>query len=214
MLCRLMEVSRSSFYAWRSRPESDRSRSDADLTIKITEIHERSRKTYGSPRVHGDLRHCGTNVGRKRVARLMRLNGLVGAHSRKKWRKGNRDTVHAPDLVERQFQRSQPNELWVADITELRTDEGKLFLAGIKDLASNAIVGWSMGERQTTELVIDALVMAFERRDPATQPVHHSDRGCQTGLNRSSQHRLGASLGARRELRLVSSSRVSCVASH
>lgn len=109
----------------------------------------------------------------------MRRHGLVGAHGRRKWRRGKPDTAPAPDLVERDFARTEPNQLWVADITEFQTLEGKLFLAGVKDTGSNFLPGWSMGDRQTTDLVIDAVVMAVERRDPVTPPTHHSDKGPQ-----------------------------------
>ncbi len=178
-LCRLMEVSRSGFYAWRDRAPSRRNVVDQDLSEKISDIHVRSRKTYGAPRVHGELSLCGVRVGRKRVARLMREAGLFGAHSRKKWRRGRRNVVHAPDLVNREFHPRGINQLLVADITEFRTAEGKLYLSAVKDLGSNAIAGWAMAERQTTELVIDAVVMAVERRNLAGPVIHHSDRGSQ-----------------------------------
>lgn len=178
-LCEAMDISRSGFYQWRNGEPSARSIADAHLLVTINEIHSRSLGTYGAPRVHGDLRHCGVRVGRKRVARLMRQEALIGAHGRKKWRRGKRNTVHAPDLLQRDFRRSQLNEAWVADISEFNTGEGKFYLAGVKDLASNTLVGWSMANRQTTDLIINAVVMAVERRDPETPPVHHSDRGTQ-----------------------------------
>ena len=183
-MCELADVSRSGFYEWRDRAPSQREQANVALLESITEIHDRSRKTYGAPRVHGELKHLGFCVGHNRVARLMKLNGLVGAHGRRKWRRGKPDTAPAPDLVQREFSRSEPNELWVADITEFQTGEGKLFLAGVKDLGSNYLPGWSMAERQTVDLVIDAVVMAVRRREPKTQPIHHSDKGCQyTSLN-------------------------------
>ncbi len=178
-LCSLMEVSRSGFYAWRNGTPSPRVVANELLSEQIAEIHQRSRKTYGAPRVHQELRRCDVFVGRKRVARLMQEGGLVGAHSRRKWRRGKANTAFAPDLVQRDFHRSAPNELWVADISEFKTFDGKLYLAGVMDLGSNALVGWSMGERQTTDLVINAVAMAVERRDPRQAPIHHSDRGSQ-----------------------------------
>lgn len=178
-LCSLMEISKSGFYAWRNRPPSPRDQSDAELSKVILEIHAASRRTYGIPRVYGVLRQRGIRVGRKRVARLMRCGGLVGAHSRRKWRRGRPDIAPAPDLVQRDFSSRGINQLLVADITEFKTLEGKLYLAGVKDLGSNAIVGWSMSSRQTTELVIGAVVMAVERRNLDGKVVHHSDRGCQ-----------------------------------
>ncbi len=178
-LCDLMNISRSGFYAWRNRPKSERQCSDDKLIGEIAEIYDRSRNTYGAPRIHGELKHRGTRVGKKRVARLMRQEGLFGAHSRRRWRRGRPDTASAPDLLQRQFKKRPINQVLVADITEFATDEGKFYVAGVKDLGSNAIVGWSMSERQTTELVIDAVVMAVERRNLDGRVVHHSDRGTQ-----------------------------------
>lgn len=178
-LCEAMGISRSGFYQWRNAEPSARKAADAALVVTITDIHERSLSTYGSPRVHGELQRCGVHVGRKRVARLMHQERLVGAHGRRKWRRGKQNRVHAPDLLKRDFRRSTPNEAWVADISEFTTGEGKFYLAGVKDLASNALVGWSMANRQTTDLIINAVVMAVERREPKTAPVHHSDRGTQ-----------------------------------
>jgi transposase InsO family protein len=175
-LCELVEVSRSGFYAWRDRPACQRDVDDAELVVEIRAIHERSRCTYGAPRVHGQLRRHGRRHGRKRVARLMRQEGLVGAHARRKWRRGRRDTAPAPDLLERDFSAARPDQRWVADITEFATGDGVLYLAGIVDLCDHTCVGWSMHERATTDLVIDALVMAIGRRDP-DGVTHHSDHG-------------------------------------
>jgi transposase InsO family protein len=105
---------------------------------------------------------------------------LVGVHSRKKWRRGRLETAPAPDLLQRDFSASRPDERWVADITEFMTGEGKLFLAGVTDLYGRGLVGWSMGTRQTSELVIEAVLMAVARRDPVIPPLHHSDKGCNT----------------------------------
>lgn len=175
-LCELVEVSRSGFDAWRDRPPSARDVEDAELTVEIRAIHERSRGTYGAPRVEGQLRRAGCCHGVKRVARLMRTEGLVGAHARRTWRRGRTDTAPAGDLLERDFTAQRPNERWVADITEFATHDGKLYLAGILDLCDRACVGWSMHERATADLVIDALVMAIQRRDP-DGVTHHSDHG-------------------------------------
>jgi len=177
-LCELMKISRSGYYGWRKREPSAREQANAELLATITEIHDRSRRTYGAPRVHGELKHAGVDVGHNRVARLMRENGLVGAHGRRKWRRGRPDTAPAPDRLQRDFGSDRLDQKWVADITELVTLEGKLFLAGVKDLGSNFLPGWSMGERQTTDLVIDAVVMAVERRRPR-EVTHHSDKGPQ-----------------------------------
>lgn len=178
-LCELVGVPRSTFYQWRNRPVPRRDLDDAVLVAEITEIHEASRRTYGAPRVYGQLRHRGRRVGRKRVARLMAGAGLVGCHGRRKWRRGKPDTAPAPDLLRRDFTAAASNQRWVADITEFGCRDGKLFLAGIKDLHDQAIVGWSMGQRQTTDLVVNALVMALGRREPDGELIHHADRGSQ-----------------------------------
>lgn len=175
-LCELVEVSRSGFYAWEHRPVSQREAADAELVVEIRQIHERSRGTYGAPRIEGQLRRAGRCHSRKRIARLMRAEGLVGAHARRRWRCGRTDTAPAPDLLERNFTAARPDERWVADITEFATDDGKLYLAAIVDLHDRSVVGWSMHERATADLVIDALVMAIGRRDP-DGVTHHSDHG-------------------------------------
>jgi putative transposase len=147
------------------------------LAATIAEIHLRSRRTYGSPRVHAELRRLGVSCGRKRVARLMRGQQLVGAHSRRRWRKGKADTAFAPDLVRRDFNPAGPDRLWAADVTQIRTGEGWLYLATVNDLWSRSVAGWAMGPSVNSDLVSDALVMAFERRRPDRRVVHHSDRG-------------------------------------
>ena len=179
-LCRLAEVSRSGFYAWRTRPLSQRSVRDAELVDQITTIHTDSRRTYGAPRVHGQLARRGVHVGCKRVARLMRQQGLVGVNPRRRWRRGRPDVAPAPDLLQRDFTAERPNQRWVADITEFATDEGKLHVAGIRDLCHRGLVGWSMDEHPDAELVVDALVMALGRATPDPDGlVHHADRGSQ-----------------------------------
>lgn len=178
-LCQLVEVSRSGFYDWNGRPPPDRFFNDAVLANKIHTIYRRSRGTYGAPRVTGQLARGGDRVGCKRVARLMHDNNLVGAHARKKWRRGRRDVAPAPDRLNRDFSASRPNQKWVADISEFVTGEGKLYVAGVRDLCHRGLVGWAMGERQTADLVIDAVVMAVARRQPDGPLVHHSDKGTQ-----------------------------------
>jgi putative transposase len=143
----------------------------------IVEIHHRSRCTYGAPRVHAELRRLGVRCGRKRVTRLMRQYQLVGAHSRRRWRRGKTSTACAPDLVKRDFNPSGPDRLWAADVTQIRTAEGWLHLAAVIDLWSRNVAGWAMGPTVNSELVSDALVMAFERRRPDRRVIHHSDRG-------------------------------------
>jgi putative transposase len=181
MLCRMLGVSKSGYYAWRSRPPSKRSREDYALTEKIREVHHRSRQTYGSPRVHAELRALGVRCGRRRVARLMRVAGLRGCMRSRKRRTTRRDprAAPAPDLLGRDFVAARPNRVWLADITYLPTREGFLYLAFILDAYSRKIVGWSMASHMRTELVVDALQMAVWRRKPSAGLVHHSDRGAQ-----------------------------------
>jgi putative transposase len=181
VLCRMLGVSNSGYYAWRSRPPSKRSREDYALTQKIREVHRRSRETYGSPRVHAELRALGVRCGRRRVARLMRVAGLRGCMPSKKRKTTRRDprTAPAPDLLGREFVAAQPNKVWLADITYIPTQEGFLYLAFILDAHSRKIVGWSMASHMKTELVVDALQMAVWRRKPSAGLVHHSDCGAQ-----------------------------------
>ena len=179
-LCRATKVSRTAYYAWRNRPLSKRAVVDAELTVEIREIHQRSRGTYGAPRIAGQLRRSGHHASRHRVARLMRAEGLVGAHGRRKWRRGRHPAMApAPDLLERDFTAERSDQRWVADISEFGCCDGKLYLAGIRDLHDHTLVGWSMGERQTTDLVVAALVMALGRRNPSGELLHHADHGCQ-----------------------------------
>jgi len=181
MLCRMLGVSKSGYYAWRSRPPSKRSREDATLTKKIREIYGRSRQTYGYPRVHAELRSLGVRCGRRRVARLMRAAGLRGCMRGKKRRTTRRDpwAAPAPDLLHRDFVADRPNRVWLADITYIPTREGFLYLAFILDTHSRRIIGWAMDSHMRTELVVDALEMAVWRRKPSAGLVHHSDRGAQ-----------------------------------
>jgi putative transposase len=180
VMCRMLGVSRSGYYGWRGRPPSARNRVDRALTEKIREIHERSRHTYGSPRVHAELRALGTRCGRKRVERLMRKSGLQGCmrgRRRGTTRRGKRSS--AEDLVKRKFAAAEVDRVWVADITYVATAEGYLYLAFILDVHSRRIVGWAMEDHLRTELVVDALRMAVWRRKPAPGLVHHSDQGVQ-----------------------------------
>jgi putative transposase len=180
MLCRVLGVSPSGYYEWRDREPSARARADAVLTAEIVTCHQRSRSTYGSPRVHADLAADGYRLGRKRVARLMRAAGLVGICRRR--RRGlTRRAANAqpiPDLVERDFSAAGPDQLWVADITYVPTWAGFLYLAVVVDAWSRRVVGWSMATHLGTELVLSALEMALWRRRPEGV-IHHSDQGCQ-----------------------------------
>jgi putative transposase len=181
-LCRVLGVSRVGFYAWRTRPRSARAMRDAELDRLIAAVFEESRQTYGAPRVHAELRARGVRVGRKRIARLMCVQGLEGV-SRRGTRRRTTTTdpaaPPAPDLVKRRFVAERPDELWLADITYLPTYEGWLFLAVVMDVCSRKIVGWAMREDLKSELVVDALGMAVARRRPQPGLVHHSDRGSQ-----------------------------------
>jgi putative transposase len=181
MLCRLLGVSRSGYYAWRSRPPSERARFDAVLAEKIETIHRNSRATYGVPRVHAELRAIGIRCSRKRVARLMRRAKLQGCLRGRRMRTTHRVALQraAPDLIGRNFASEEPDRLWVADITYVRSREGFVYLAFILDACSRKVVGWSMATHLRTELVVDALQMAIARRKPAPGLVHHSDRGVQ-----------------------------------
>jgi putative transposase len=181
LMCRMLGVSRSGYYGWRVRPPSNRERIDATLTERIREIHERSRRTYGYPRVHAELQAMGVHCGRKRVARLMRKEGLKGCLRGRKKRttRRNRSAVPAPDLVRRNFAAVASDRLWVADITYVKTDQGFLYLAFVLDAYSRRLVGWAMATHLRTELVVDALQMALWRRKPTAGLIHHSDQGVQ-----------------------------------
>ena len=182
-LCRVLGVSRAGFHAWRRAPAGRRTTADARLGLQIRAIHAASRGTYGAPRIHAELQASGLLVSRKRVARLMRAEGLVGVHRRRRVRPiprpAPRASTTAPDLVRRAFRAAAPNRLWVADITELPTREGGLYLAAIVDVFSRACVGWSMADHLQASLVVRALDAAIERRRPAAGLIHHSDRGTQ-----------------------------------
>jgi putative transposase len=180
-MCRVLGVSRSGFYAWRSRPPSATRLRDWGLIYHVRRIHQISRRTYGAPRIHAELRADGVAVAKKRVARLMGQQGLEGAHRRRFRKTTVRDESSrpAPDLVERDFTVTGPNELWVADITYVRTWAGWLYVAVVVDAYSRMVVGWSMRDDLKACLVVDALRMARWRRRPSGRVVHHSDQGSQ-----------------------------------
>lgn len=178
--CRLLGVSASGYYAWRQRGPSPRAQANGQLVTRIREIHAASRGAYGAPNIHHELVETGWRVNHKRVARLMRLHGIVGVTRRKYHGTTRRDpaAAPAPDLVARTFTADRPDHLWVADITYIPTWTGFLYLAIVLDVFSRRIVGWAMGPTLATDLVLDALNMAIGQRQP-TAVIHHSDQGCQ-----------------------------------
>jgi putative transposase len=180
-LCRVLGVSPSGSDACRKRLPSARAREDAVLTEQIVRIHQESRGTYGAPRIHADLAASGMRCGRKRVARLMRGAAIVGCHRRRYVVTTQREprAPVAPDHVGRQFTATAPNQRWTADITDVPTWAGFLYLAVVLDVCSRRIVGWAMAEHLRTELVLGALEMALWNRRPAAGVVHHSDQGSQ-----------------------------------
>ena len=181
IMCRLLKVSTSGYYAWASRPPSAREVADGVLTTQIQDAFDANRKVYGSPRIHAELADADVHVGRKRVARLMREAGIVGCHRRKHklgTTKQNPSAAAAPDLVDRTFTATAPNQLWVADVTYVPTVQGWLYLACVTDVYSRMILGWSMASHRKTDLVVDAVSMAVHRRGGKVPGViHHSDRG-------------------------------------
>jgi putative transposase len=181
-LCQVLGVSPSGYWAWRKRQPSARARADGQLVARIRAIHQASRGTYGVPRVHAELVAQGHRCGHKRVARLMRHDGLLGCHRRRPFQTTRRDPAAepAPDLVQRTFAASAPNQLWIADITYVPTArEGFLYLAVILDVFSRRVVGWSMADHLRAELVVGALEMAVWHRRPEGGVIHHSDHGAQ-----------------------------------
>jgi len=180
-MCRTLAVSRAGFYAWCSRPAAPRTREDQRLAVEIAAIHVKSRRRYGSPRIHAELRDQGQHTSRKRVARLMRTQGLQ-ARSKRRFRTttdSRHDLAIAPNVLARRFAANAPDSAWVSDITYIWTLEGWMYLIVLLDLFSRRIVGWSMSDRITRKLALDALAMALSRRRPPRGLIHHSDRGSQ-----------------------------------
>jgi putative transposase len=180
-MCRVLEVSPSGYYAWCKRRPSRRQQENQKLLEKIRLVHAQSRRTYGSPRVHAELKAQGIACGRHRVERLMHKHQIQAKQVKRRVRttwSGHGQPV-APNLLERNFQAAQPNQKWVSDLTYIPTAEGWLYLATVMDLYSRRIIGWSMDSRMTCELVCRALEMALLSRKPKQTLVHHSDRGSQ-----------------------------------
>ncbi len=186
VMCSVLQVSPSGYYAWRARPESKRVSEGRALLGDIRQVHAGSQgRRYGSPRVHAALRAKGRRTGRGRVERLMRAHGVRGLVARPR-RVRTTDSRHAfpiaPNLLDRKFTASKPNQVWLADLTYIPTGEGWLYMAAIMDLHTRKIVGWSMRDHLRAELAISALMMATQRQRPGTGLVHHSDRGIQPNM--------------------------------
>lgn len=182
LMCRVLEVSPSGYYAWRSRPESPRAASNRQLVGEIRRLAARHQGRYGSPRMHAALRAQGHRCSRGRVERLMRQH-RIRALAGRRYRPCTTDSRHtlavAPNLLAQRFEASAPNRVWLADITYIPTAEGWLYLAAVLDVATRKIVGWAMRDHMQTELALSALMMAVQRQRPALGLIHHSDRGSQ-----------------------------------
>lgn len=180
-MCRVLQVSKSGYYAWAGRPMSQRAQTNARLVDEIKTAYVENRKAYGSPRIHIALRRKGILCGHNRVARLMRLNYIIA--QRQFRRKRHQATAHGrnlvANLVNRNFRVPKPNRVWVADITVLWSGSGWLYLAVVMDLYSRRIIGWAMQKRMTEDLAVNALRMAVDQRNPEKGLIHHSDQGSQ-----------------------------------
>jgi putative transposase len=181
LMCKVLEVSTSGYYAWRGRPPSKREMANRALTAKIKEEFKKSGETYGSPRIYQVMRKLGLMCSKNRVARLMRVEGLRAKQSRrrKSTTRRNKADRAAPNILKRDFSTSAPNQKWLADITYIATQEGWLYLAVVMDLYSRRIVGWAMSKRMTSDLTLAALAMAIRRCRPTPGLIHHSDQGSQ-----------------------------------
>ena len=184
-MCQLLDVSRGGYYEWEQRESSKRRKDNEILLDQIKEIHTKTKKRYGSPRITRELNKKGVVCGKNRVADLMRKNNIQ-AKAKKKF-KATTNSKHnypvAPNLLKQQFYAQRPNQIWVSDITYVWTSEGWLYVAAILDIWSRKIVGWAMSNRQTKELAIRALNQAIGRRPRETGIIHHSDRGSQYASN-------------------------------
>ncbi len=183
MMCRVLEVSRSGFYAWLRRAPSNREREDEAIAIHVRDVHRRSRCIYGSPRVYAELRAEGRKWGKHRIARIMREERLRARSARRfRWIATAREEMPAaPDLLQRRFHSTAPDRVWVGDITMIRTGEGWLHLAMLLDLCSRKIIGWATAANPRQELPLEALRVAIEQRRPRPGLIHHTDRGGQYG---------------------------------
>jgi len=181
-MCKVLNVKRSGYYAWRKRKPSTREQANQALLAMIQTEHQKSRKTYGSPRLHVVLRRQGVKCGRNRVARLMRLNGIVARRKRRYYPRTTQrqaGVIPAPNRLNQDFSASAPNRKWVSDFTYIETAEGWLYLAVVLDLFSRKVIGWAMSARMDAALVEAALRMALMGRRPPAGLLHHSDQGSQ-----------------------------------
>jgi len=180
-MCRILNISRSSYYTWKTRSKSMRDKVNEALVFEIKLIFEKNRKLYGSPRITAELRAKGISCGENRVARLMRINGIVAKTKRRF--KATTDSKHtlpvAENVINQDFTAERPNEVWASDITYIWTKEGWLYLAVILDIFNRKIVGWAMDSRITRNLVMKAFIMAVKRHNPKSGVIFHSDRGSQ-----------------------------------
>ena len=180
-MCRVLDVSESGYHAWRKRPPSMRAQANVRLEVEIKAAHERTRQTYGPERLQSDLADNGVQVG---ICRIKRIRKKLGLRCRQKRKfKATTDSKHrlqvAPNLLDRRFAVAAPNKAWVTDITYIATDEGWLYLAGVKDLFNGELVGYALGSRMTQNLVTQALFRAVAAKQPGRGLIHHSDRGSQ-----------------------------------
>lgn len=181
-MCRALKVHRSGYYKWLLAPKSKRQIEDEKLTAEIGHFFRESEESYGSPRIHRDLLESGIRCGRKRVERLMRKCKWKAArtYKQRRWRRLKPSTV-SPNLLDRDFSATTPNEKWVTDITQVQTYEGWLYIAIVEDLFSRKVVGWSMQSTMKKDLVLDAILMAVWKRRPKRDVLVHSDQGSQYG---------------------------------
>ena len=184
LMCRVLAVAPSGYYAWRRRPTCAHAIADERLLLHVRATHAASDGSYGAPRIHRDLRHAGIRVGKKRIARVMRTDGLVGTPARPRAPRTT-DSTHAfpiaPNVLARRFDVNgvEVNRVWVSDLTYVPTREGWAYLAVVLDLASRRVVGWAVGDSLAAELALDAVQRALDERQPPPGLVHHSDRGVQ-----------------------------------
>jgi len=180
-MCLVIGASRSGYYRWKKQPQSNRQKDNDTILMEIRESHKNSRRTYGSPRITEDLQAKGTKCSENRVARLMKIHGIVGKATKKyKVTTNSKHTLPvAENLLKQNFEAAKPNTVWISDITYVPTLEGWLYLAVILDLFSRQVVGWAMSDRLTSGFVVRALSQAIGRRHPASRCIFHSDRGIQ-----------------------------------